>query len=106
MKGNAYPVLADIRATALTKLSRDTVILLERLWRALHVLEPVEGDLDNTLDRPSAMVSQLQPTFVVRPKLVPKARRQLRQWQSDVRAASGESRVKLYRSLPQTHLPI
>lgn len=48
----------------------------------------------------------LQPTFVVSPKLVPKARLQLRQWQREVRAVSGESSARLYRSLPQTQPPV
>lgn len=44
---------------------------------------------------PSTYRKPSRGTFVVSPKFVPKARRQELQWQSEVRAASGDSRSTL-----------
>lgn len=94
-KETTYSVLAYIRPAALAKLPRDPVILLKRPGLSSYILEAVKRDLDTLSGGSRARDVEWWITFVVRPKLVPNARRQLRQWQRDVRAVSGESRDKL-----------
>jgi hypothetical protein len=106
-----HAIFANIRPAILTELSRYTVFGFEDLRLALFVVEATLRELDDRLGQYPVLASGRarlceQRTLVVRPKLVPNARRQLRQWQSDVRASSGLSNATLYFSPPQAHCPL
>jgi hypothetical protein len=101
-----YTVLADERAAVIAEFSDHAVFLLELFWLAFIVAKSIEGDLIMLLDTSCGHMWKGIRAFVVSPKLVPNALRQLPQWQSEVRASSGESSDTLYLTLPQTHFPV